>query len=107
MRRRLRAAIAVAAAIVATTSVVTPASANPSVLGPCGYDESTPVGQPEHRRDAKYHHCGDHTVSVQIYVDLATRPDYTFCTQRILTPHWYYLGSANAVNYARYTGVLC
>ncbi|SDM31765.1 DUF6355 family natural product biosynthesis protein [Allokutzneria albata] len=107
MRKKLRAPVALAAAIVATASMVTPASANLSAFAPCGYDESTPVGQPEHRRDAKYHHCGDHTVSVQIQVDLATQPDYTFCTQRILTPHWYYLGSANAVNHAWYTGRLC
>ncbi|GAA4012524.1 hypothetical protein GCM10022247_38920 [Allokutzneria multivorans] len=104
MRKNLRAVVVMATTIIATAAVVAPASAN-LMAEPvrCGYDESTPTGHPERYRDAKYNHCA--STRVEIWVDYVSQPDRSFCTSPL--PWVYYLGRADQVNNAWYTGRLC
>ncbi|MFB9904190.1 DUF6355 family natural product biosynthesis protein [Allokutzneria oryzae] len=99
MCRTLQATIAIAATVIATTSMITAASAAPSATNSlqCGYFVDN-LG-----RDAKYRHCGD--TRVKIWVDYISHKDDYFCTSAGVTNWVYYLGTTKVVQNAWYIGL--
>ncbi|WTW99443.1 DUF6355 family natural product biosynthesis protein [Streptomycetaceae bacterium NBC_01309] len=97
LRRATACVLASAAALVLATAgtVTASATAAPALRNPCGFYETS--------SDAYYNHCTSDGSRIVIGVRVALAPDY----ERCVAPGRTWLGSADKIQGAHYTGRLC
>ncbi|MEU8135094.1 DUF6355 family natural product biosynthesis protein [Streptodolium elevatio] len=95
LRRATACALASAAALVLATAGTATATAAPVLRNPCGFYETS--------SDAYYNHCTSDGSRIVITVRVALAPDY----ERCVAPGRTWLGPADKIQGAHYTGRLC
>jgi hypothetical protein len=93
--RRITAAALASAALAIAAAGAGSAAASPARATPCGFYETS--------ADAFYNHCSSDGSNIVIKVEVAWAPDY----ERCVAPGRSWLGSADKIQGAYYTGRGC